>query len=731
MARSSRTAYVAALLALAASAMGAQPAMAAPEGRISAALNQVLARSAATGKFVTGRVGVVLVNGDSVRTGPRSAAAITFTDGTRLRIGELSELTVHPGNYHNVHLSSGSVFAEFKGPGTISGRSAVAAVRGTKMMLSVGSDGDTVSDYSDGPGSHEIDVVRAPADAVGGIANTINGDLLQSANFVGDTQNWTGAILRIGSGTASQIRHVTAFDAVTGTFTLDAPINGVPLDLHFSLILPANAYFVTLHPGQETNVPSTPGSQPTDPHSTPDDNFPQGDEYPIFFMLIDGQTITNHLMDNLHGRTQRDEYEANVARQAGDPVSLLSPGIQTGEGAPGGFPPDIHHNGGTTGTTGTTGTGGVGVTVPGGTTGPGGVGVTVPGGGSPGGVGVTVPGGGSQGGVGVTVPGGSTGPGGTVISIQGGGAPGSVGVSIPGGSGLGGVGTTLPTTGAGDVVVVVGQSPTRVARAGLAGLAGLTRAVGVTVGNPEVIGAAYQAGDNGTLFAHTNEAVIVGDFYLRAGFRGGTLAGDDQTAVDEAMVHYRNKGIGDLQAGRFHWFPGPVSTNTLGRLISFYTADGAIYRPPIPGPVSIDAAYFARINPLEGPIASGYAARVSGLVKSASVGVTTLFGSVAPGHVGISFDAALPVVPHKLEVYGEVGRDLLDERLYTGGIYLPYFYNKFKTDFYLEYAHRQNFGSETDLSAYFPVLRYFNVLATLRKLNANKWQPGLGLISHF
>jgi hypothetical protein len=95
----------------------------------------VKAVSGATQNIITAKVGTVLISGDSVRTGARSAAGVTFGDGTTLRIGELSEVTVRPGRFHDVRLASGSVFGDFKGPGRVSGRYAVAAVRGTKVLV--------------------------------------------------------------------------------------------------------------------------------------------------------------------------------------------------------------------------------------------------------------------------------------------------------------------------------------------------------------------------------------------------------------------------------------------------------------------------------------------------------------------------------------------------------------------------------------------------------------------
>jgi hypothetical protein len=145
-----------------------------PTGHITASINQVFARSGATGQSIAGKVGVALLTGDSIRTGPRSSAVITFTDGSVLRLGELTEITVRGTRVHDISLNSGSVLGSFTGSARIRGRFAVAAVRGTKIGMRDTGTNNAVTDYRDGKGSHNVDVVSTtvivPGSKAGGAA---------------------------------------------------------------------------------------------------------------------------------------------------------------------------------------------------------------------------------------------------------------------------------------------------------------------------------------------------------------------------------------------------------------------------------------------------------------------------------------------------------------------------------------------------------------------------------
>lgn len=84
--------------------------------------------------------------GDSIRTGPDSRADITFTDGSKTRLGANGWLTLQDQGAKSVHLMFGKLWLKIqKGTGGIRVRtpSAVAAVTGTEFLIEVTPDQTT------------------------------------------------------------------------------------------------------------------------------------------------------------------------------------------------------------------------------------------------------------------------------------------------------------------------------------------------------------------------------------------------------------------------------------------------------------------------------------------------------------------------------------------------------------------------------------------------------------
>lgn len=117
----------------------------AQQATITALMRVVEHRRAGTTQWLSSRVGTVLAQGDRVRTGPRSYAEITFADKTVMKLNERSELTINAvaPRQQDVEVHQGSLWARFvKGSrATVRGKTVVAAVRGTVLLLSIGADG--------------------------------------------------------------------------------------------------------------------------------------------------------------------------------------------------------------------------------------------------------------------------------------------------------------------------------------------------------------------------------------------------------------------------------------------------------------------------------------------------------------------------------------------------------------------------------------------------------------
>ena len=399
------------------------------QAHITGVVSQVVARNGVTGVTIEGRPGVLLVPGDSVRTGPRSAATLTYDDGTTFRMGELSEITIGQGNLRDVHLKSGSVFGTFNGPGRISGRYAVAAVRGTRVAMFEGADGDRVETYEDGPGSHMVTVAAAGVGLVACAVTTVNGKLVQCDDLVGSPDNWNGARFDFVVGSARHEGRVLAFDPHTGTLTLVAPPdNGIGPGTPFTLVNPPETVLQELLPGLMSHVGSFTNARPTRPSVAPKQMFAGGQENPAFGGVNPGTDVKT-----LPGG------EDTVFSSVSD-FNLSGIGATRSAGSVAG---GVH--GQITGAAG----GSVGGGVNG--TGSGGVGGGVNGSGQSGGAGGSVSGGQSSGGLGGGFLGGG-GSGSAGGGVSGGSGSGSAGGSVGGpGHGAGGVGGGLTGSGSGGV----------------------------------------------------------------------------------------------------------------------------------------------------------------------------------------------------------------------------------------------------------------------------------------
>ena len=637
------------------------------QGSIASILNIVITRRGAA-PFHNAVLKEPLATGDNIRTGDRSKTSVLFSDKSLLKINALSDIVIRAGiNQRDVDISAGRVYGDMKGPGRFRGRYATAAIRGTKLEVEETPTRTIVRCFE---GS--VVVIPTTAQALAGSVTLGRIPDFQSNSLIGVTDNLIGARVDIVEGTQKgQTRLITNFDPATGTITVNQPYPG-PTDTtsRYVIVNPPNTPYVILRAGFETYVSNTVGV-PVQPYPTAPLEFLGGDELAWTEDGFAGNQ-QQHLTGFIHDAFRQRYFELDDERDTSQLYGGLAPSVQRA--------PTRQVTGG--------GSGGVDTGV-----------------------------GGQSGGVSTGV-GGQTGGAGAGIGGQTGGVSGGVGGQTGGvGGGIGG-----QTGGIGG------------------GVGGQTGGIGITIGPdrnvffkpPELGGAAFSTGGSDSALGYARASAVVDRVFVRVSGRVGFLSRHDGTDIDEGLLRYRDHRIGDIQVGRFHWFPGPVSNSELGRLISFTTVDGALWRLPTGGESNIvQLGYFARINSLRGPRVGGYTARWSLPLAQGRYGGSILGSTLRGSGLGYSGDIVYPVLPQKLELYGEAGQDTLAKGFYAVGAYFPQLLNHLKVDASIEYSYHAAWGGSLDMNIHFPLTRQFGGLVTLSKPGARTLLPGVGITATY
>ena len=256
-----------------------------------------------------------------------------------------------------------------------------------------------------------------------------------------------------------------------------------------------------------------------------------------------------------------------------------------------------------------------------------------------------------------------------------------------------------------------------------------TRTSGVFLRPPTIGGAGYTTTSSDSGLGFVSDSAVLGPLFVRASGRFGSLDRADDNQLDELMVRYRNRKLGDIQVGRFHWFSGPVTNGQLGKLMSFTSSDGVVWNLPTNTVTAFQLAYFDKINPLAGPRVGGYAGRFTFPAGLGQISVAAL--ATSQKTIGGAVDVIYPILPEKLEFYGEGGVDSLHQTIYTLGVFFPRLLQKYKADLSMEYSYRGQFGSSIDFDLHLPLGRRFTGLFTLSKPGANSWRPGIGIMAKY
>lgn len=609
-------------------------------GQLSARLTgkkNIVKYSHNTVTFVDALLQQSLAGGDTLVTGKRSLAEVTFSDRSSLIMNESSRAIVTTGTrQRDVRAAEpgSAVAGHYNGPGRFRGAQALGAVRGTDWELIVEKDRDVIRCFN-----HEVVVTSANNSLITGTVTTPGAATIVSTDLIGNGENWIGARLVFTDGAdKNQLRTVTAFDPVTGTITLNAPVpNANNLNTGFYIVTPNNAQVVLLEKNMETYVLHQPGAVPNAPYETEPLEFAGGD--PLAFMTepIKGDQ-QSHLTGYIHDRTRQSYYELDNGYFSSQGYGRLAPNIQT-------FSPKGTHEGGNPGN-------------------------------------------------------------------------GNLNVGLGNGNGVGtgnlgvGIGNGNPN-GNGNLIVNIGRS----------------RAVGIFPQPPQIGGVGYSSEHSDTGLFYANDAAVLGSVYVRVGGRFGTLDRVTDNQLDELLARYRHPRFGDIQIGRFHWFPGPVSNGQLGRIIDFTSSDGILYQLPTSGTTTLQFAWFDKINPLAGPRVGGYAGRFVFPAGTGQIGLSAL--TTSQKTLGGSGDFVFPILPQKLEFYGEGGVDTAHQTIYAAGLYFPQLFHSFRADLSIELSYRGHFGHSVDAVLRLPFGKNFASVLTLSKPGPASWRPGLGLQARF
>ena len=246
---------------------------------------------------------------------------------------------------------------------------------------------------------------------------------------------------------------------------------------------------------------------------------------------------------------------------------------------------------------------------------------------------------------------------------------------------------------------------------------------------PQIGGFGFSTTGSDTVLAYANESAVLGSVFMRVGGRFASLDRHRDNQLDEMLLRYRDSHIGDIQIGRFHWLPGPVSNGQLGRLVDFTTCDGLLWDVPGLGSTGLQLAWFDKINPIIGPRAGGFASRFTLPVRTGQLALTAL--ATSQKTVGTTADIVYPIIPQRLEVYGEGGVDTAHQTVYAAGIYFPQLFHNFRADLAMELSYRGHFGHSVDIALHLPVGRHLGTLITISKPGAANWQPGFGIQARY
>ncbi len=307
----------------------AGPAGAQEVARVNAVVRVVKTAPPNSTAFSDARLGAPLAAGARVRTGGRSKAGVVFTDGSTLRLDELTEVVIGGGRQRDTRVLGGRVFGQFTRAGTITGGYGTAAVRGTQVIYfeDPATGAAYVRCYDDSAVVSRGGINLRAGQADGGTETTLTDEEL-----IEDPTAWAGATLRIlGGANEGQERPVAGFDPVTGTVTV-APAFPAVIDTTSEYLITSDpaAEMVTLGPNEGTAVID---GRPLPPYAITPLAFAEGQRTPWFKEIKEG--VSTRTFPGTLGQAvvQEEQFALDEAvdaatnqPDAGDLSNLLGPG---------------------------------------------------------------------------------------------------------------------------------------------------------------------------------------------------------------------------------------------------------------------------------------------------------------------------------------------------------------------------------------------------------------------
>lgn len=226
-----------------------------------------------------------------------------------------------------------------------------------------------------------------------------------------------------------------------------------------------------------------------------------------------------------------------------------------------------------------------------------------------------------------------------------------------------------------------------------------------------------------------------GEVYSELGYRYASIDGNGDGDISEAFVQVRGKH-GEVIAGRQHLFLRLANNTNVGTLLGLDTTDALVYQLPLKGGFRQSVGYIWDTGPLEnGDVAANigggfktFFLRGQARVNRGNAGYSMMIPTSQGRKVGWSVDAAQPILPNKLDIYGEIGQDTFHNNLYVAGLYFPALYHATKLDLFFEYHNRRHVDERWTLRLRRDVYKGLLFVAFVDRVPGNEFNGGFGLL---
>ncbi len=278
------------------------------------------------------------------------------------------------------------------------------------------------------------------------------------------------------------------------------------------------------------------------------------------------------------------------------------------------------------------------------------------------------------------------------------------------------------------------ESSTAVLLAGLgAGLA--LDAKHLSISRPSLGGMVFGfSGNPGFIGGRGDASGVIGQtrYYLESNALKFTNDPASEWVTRLASSAYVERTVGlnwTVFAGRQRFFAGPVFQNQVSSQLIADRYSGAGIRGDY-GRWSLESAWLYDSNPEVAGAQRGALASLYYHLKGGILGVHALEATAVESGHGHTASIVYPVLPHKLDIYGEVGQGVDGANLQTYGMYFPALYQKTDVDLFLEYGRHEGVGHALSLVACKQYTDRLELRGYINRLNTSTF-IGMGGIWRF